>query len=876
MKVLIAIYRFFLSRRYKVDIRGTEILKEKSAKFILPNHQALIDPQLMFAYLNKYLTVVPVVTEGFYKNPVLRKFFDAFNAVPVSDLSTGNRDINVLNTIFVNVIDALKKGEHVLLYPSGQIAGQGYEKIFNKQSAWAVVNSLPENTRVIGVRIHGLWGSMWSRAWAGRSPDFFSTFLIGVFYIFANMIFFVPKRKVIVEIADITEEAKIKANENRLAFNNFLEEFYNKNGEEPVNFLKHYFYLPKLKRELPVKISGSAEELKSFTPYVESDIPEEIFEQVTDIIVRETNLNRRGIKITSNLTLDLNVDSLMLVTIIAAIEKQFEVISQLEPALIKTVDDLCRIAMGFGVIDETLTPSFLHIHKAPFKNIYIDKTKNIVELFLETFSSHRDEYFAYDKIMGTTTRKEFLLKAMVLSRIILKEVKGREVGIMLPALQSTTLLVIASYLAGKVPVMLNWTVGKNVVEHCVKTVDLKQILTARSFYTKIENLLPESVKEKCIFFEQKVTEISVLTKFSGLISSLFLPKPKIKPDDTAVILFTSGSESLPKAVPLTHYNIVSDLWGSFSTIRIKTDVMILAFLPPFHSFGFSVLTIFPLITGVKTAYSPDPTDSRELLKILNHTRVNTVLGTPTFLKQLINITSHSEMKLIKLAISGAERMPSSLIERFYAKCHKGALLLEGYGITECSPVITINPLEKQKENSVGIFINGVDHLIVDINTNEPLKQGIQGMILVKGENVFKGYTDKSISSPFVTINEEEYYKTGDLGYVDEEGYLYITGRLKRFIKMGGEMISLPAVESTLLKKYGSEEQTVLAVEGNDSMQPPQIVLFSVTGIDLNEVNLYLKQSGFSNFIKINRIIHLDEIPLLGTGKTDYKVLKNMI
>jgi acyl-CoA synthetase (AMP-forming)/AMP-acid ligase II len=388
--------------------------------------------------------------------------------------------------------------------------------------------------------------------------------------------------------------------------------------------------------------------------------------------------------------------------------------------------------------------------------------------------------------------------------------------------------------------------------------------------------LPDSVKEKCIFFEQKVSEISLATKLSGLISYLLLTKPKIKPDDTAVILFTSGSESLPKAVPLTHRNIVSDLWGGFSTVTIKTDIMLLAFLPPFHSFGFTVLTIFPLLSGVKTAYSPDPTDSRELLKILNHTRVNTILGTPTFLKQLINVTSHAEMKLIKLAISGAESMPPSLTERFYQKCHKGALLLEGYGITECSPVITINPLEKQKENSVGVFINGVNHLIVDINSGEPVVQGEQGMILIKGDNVFKGYPDKSISSPFVKVAENEYYKTGDLGYVDEEGYLYITGRLKRFIKIGGEMISLPAIENALLKKYGSEEQTVLAVEGTDTTQPPQIVLFSTTGMDLNAVNLYLKQSGFSNLIKINRIIHLDEIPLLGTGKTDYKVLKNMI
>jgi len=876
MKVLIAIYRFFLSLRYNVEITGTEVLKNKNAKFILPNHQALIDPQLIFTQLYKYLTVVPVVTESFYKNPLLNKIFKASGAVPVSDLSTGSRDINVLNTIFVNVTNALKNGENVLLYPSGQISGQGYEKIFNKQSAWAVVKNLPDNTRVIGIRIHGLWGSMWSRAWTGRTPDFFKTFLKGVFYIFANLIFFVPKRRITIELVDITSEAKLKAKGDRIVFNNFLEEFYNVYGEEPLLYLKHYCYISKSGHKLPERIAGSAEELKSYTPYVESEIPEEIFRQITDILVQEANISKGEIKLTSNLTLELNIDSLMLVTIVAAIEKQFNVISRLEVTLIKTVEDLCRIAMGYDVIDETIKPCYLSNHKAPFKRIEIDKTKNIVELFLQTFSSDRDEPFAYDKIMGSTTRKEFLLKAMVLSKIIRTEVKGKEVGIMLPALQSTTLLVISTYLAGKIPVMLNWTVGKNILEHCVETVDLKQILTAKTFYNKIKQLLPESVKQKCIFFEQKVADINIITKLSGLINYLFLTKPSIKLDDTAVILFTSGSESMPKTVPLTHRNIVSDLWGAFSVVNLNTDIMLLAFLPPFHSFGFTILTIFPLLAGVKTAYSADPTDSRELLKILNHSHVNTILGTPTFLKQLLNVTSPTEMKLIKLAISGAESMPPSFIERFYEKCHKGALLLEGYGITECSPIITINPTDKQKLNSVGVFINGVDHLIVDISTGKPIEQGKQGMILVKGESIFKGYPDKSLSSPFIKVGEDEYYKTGDLGYVDEEGYLFITGRLKRFIKMGGEMISLPAIENALLQKYGSEEQTVLAIEGTDSIQPPQIVLFSMINLDLNEVNLYLKESGFSNLIKISRIIKVDEIPLLGTGKTDYKVLKNMI
>ena len=148
--------------------------------------------------------------------------------------------------------------------------------------------------------------------------------------------------------------------------------------------------------------------------------------------------------------------------------------------------------------------------------------------------------------------------------------------------------------------------------------------------------------------------------------------------------------------------------------------------------------------------------------------------------------------------------------------------------------------------------------------------------MVKGESIFSGYMDNTISNPFVEINGSEYYKTGDLGKMDEEGFLFITGRLKRFIKLAGEMISLPAIEGVLLKKYGSDEEVLLAVEGNDAIDPPQIVLFAKNNIDITEANAYLKENGFPNLVKLNKMIKVEEIPLLGTGKTDYKVLKQQI
>ena len=875
MKILAAILRFFFSLRYTIEINGEELLQSDSAKLILPNHQALIDPPIMFTYLYKYIKVVPVVTDLYFKIPVAKNILKMLGAIPVSDLTAGSRDLTVMDTIFNNVFSALKSKKNVLLYPSGQIAGQGFEKIFNKRSAWMITKNLPENTQVIGVRIRGLWGSMWSRAWIGKSPDFFITLLKAIFFVVANLFFFLPRRKVTIEFFEITDVAKEKAKENKNAFNNYLETFYNNQGEENVLFLKHFFFASELKRELPDKIEGSVEEEMNTNIFDDTDIPSTVIENVISITAKTAKINKNIIKLNSNLSLDLNIDSLALVHVIAEIEDNFNVISQIEVTSIKTIEDLCRIALGSGNV-EKLKPSSLHKYIANIEKAEVDKTKNTVELFLKIANKNKSETFVYDKILGTATRGEFLLKAMVVSEIIKKEVDGKYVGIMLPALQSTSLLVMATFLAGKVPVMLNWTVGKKVLEHCIENVELKKILTAKAFFDKVSDLLPDSVKEKTIFFEQKVAEMSAITKVYGLLNSYLQIVPRFKPDDIAVILFTSGSEALPKAVPLTHKNIVSDLSGALSIFKINTDKIFLAFLPPFHSFGFTILTILPLISGIKVAYTPDPTDSREVLKILKHSRANTLLATPTFLKMLLSITSPFDMKRVDFAMSGAESLHSSSIKTFYEKANENAKIIEGYGITECSPILTLNPLEKQKEKSVGKFIEGVDYLITGINDFTPLTQGEEGMIMVRGDSVFAGYTDKNLSSPFEKIDGLDYYKTGDLGYVDEEGYLFITGRLKRFIKIAGEMISLPAIENALLKKYGNDEKVVLAIEGSDTIEPPQIVLFSVVKINIEEANVYLKESGFSNLVKTHRVIEIDEIPLLGTGKTDYKILKQMI
>lgn len=687
-----------------------------------------------------------------------------------------------------------------------------------------------------------------------------------------------PRRTVTIEWVDITAEAREKATQDRTSFNQYLELFYNAHGVEQPNYQKYFFYGPQLRRTLPSNIVGSEQVARQKQKVADNiTIPFDVLNGVSQCLASILEIKGDDIQPDQYLQLDLGADSLNLVEIISEVENCFPAFSAPQINEIKTVADLCLVAMGQFKTDTDLKPSDLDQPLTTRHNINIEAGKNILQHFVETFTKDVNDPFTYDAMSGSTNRRTFFLKACVVAELLKKEVKEQHVGIMLPALQSTTLLIAACYLSGKIPVMLNWTVGKKVLEHCIETAGVTKIISAGSFISKIEEQLPESIKNRFILLEKKVPELSGITKLKGLIRSK-LPTVLInakKLPETAVILFTSGSEALPKAVPLSHRNIVSDLSAVFQLASLSNNETFLSFLPPFHSFGFTVLSILPLITGVKVAYTPNPTDAREVLRILKHVKANMLVGTPGFLKLLMAEGSAYHFKSVHYAISGAEAMPPAVKEQF-EQLTQDALVLEGYGITECAPVLTLNPQDQQKLNSVGKFLPGIVCTILDPETDQPVETGEPGMIYVKGPNVFSGYLNQPELHPFVTIAGETYYKTGDLGYLDNDGFLFITGRLKRFIKMAGEMISLPFIEKILLEKYGEDDSQVLAVEGTDQTTPPRIALFTTKAIDLAEANDYLLKNGVAPIAKLREIIPVDEIPVLGTGKTDYKVLKQQL
>ncbi len=234
-----------------MELKGVSLLKSKGAKLILPNHQSYIDPQLLAAITTQFCDFMPVVSERFMRIPIVGYFLRLWHAIPVSDLKHGNRDPHVLKNVYAQVMNAFTKGKSVIIYPSGHVTDTPYERIQNKQSAYLIVRNLPENVQIIGVRISGLWGSMWSMGWNGSKPNFILTFLKGAFYYLANLIFFIPKRDVRIEFIDINTESREQAKGDRYAFNNYLEEFYNIKIAHELIYCKHIFFLPQKKRIYP-------------------------------------------------------------------------------------------------------------------------------------------------------------------------------------------------------------------------------------------------------------------------------------------------------------------------------------------------------------------------------------------------------------------------------------------------------------------------------------------------------------------------------------------------------------------------------------------------------------------------------------------------
>ncbi len=254
-----------------------------------------------------------------------------------------------------------------------------------------------------------------------------------------------------------------------------------------------------------------------------------------------------------------------------------------------------------------------------------------------------------------------------------------------------------------------------------------------------------------------------------------------------------------------------------------------------------------------------------------------LIATPTFLNGILRVAKPKELNSLRLTLTGAEKCPEYVYETFAKICPR-ATICEGYGVTECSPLISVNSPENPYAGTIGKVLPSMEYILIHPETRQPVERGESGVLLVRGGNVFKGYIKHDGKSPFVRLQDKEWYNTGDIVREDIHGNLVFSGRLKRFVKYGGEMISLPAVEDALSKKFPTNEDgsPVLAVETNPSEETPELTLCITVKTSREEVNQAIREAGLSALHNIRKIVEIEEIPVLGTGKTDYQKLRAML
>jgi acyl-CoA synthetase (AMP-forming)/AMP-acid ligase II len=347
-------------------------------------------------------------------------------------------------------------------------------------------------------------------------------------------------------------------------------------------------------------------------------------------------------------------------------------------------------------------------------------------------------------------------------------------------------------------------------------------------------------------------------------------------DEPAVVLFTSGSESLPKAVPLSHRNLFANVRASLAAIQATCGDRLLGFLPPFHSFGLTGNILAAILGGIRVVHYPDPTNAAGLVQTVARYRATLLVSTPTFLNYMLQLATAEDLGSLRVVVTGAEKCPEATFTRA-AQLAPGATILEGYGITECSPVVSGNRVGCVKSGTVGQPVDGVEVRVVDPDTRKPLPANTTGMLLVRGTSVFNGYLVYEGPDPFVEVEGKRWYLTGDLVQLDDEGFIHFQGRLKRFLKAAGEMISLPALEEPLERLYpAADTGPQVAVEGTETPSGRWITLFTTRPLTLREANAALASAGFRGVMRLDEVVRLEAIPVLGTGKTDYRSLRKMV
>jgi long-chain-fatty-acid--[acyl-carrier-protein] ligase len=862
-----------------------EALKgNQNGVLFLPNHPTVLtDPMLVCFQILVPFSVRPLVTEYMFYNPVFYWIMRFIDALPVPDFGKGTNPLKIsrLEKTLKNVEDGLDRGDAFLIYPAGMTKQSPREILGGTFAVHQLLSKYPK-TKVVLVRITGLWGSRFSRAYTkGQQVNLFEQLILSFKDVVKAFIFFMPRRDVTVEFQIAPKDFPVTASKN--VINRYLEQWYNKPFEHLLHKGEPLLHVPYS----PWKNEAPRIEVEKDEGLGGKVIPKEVEEEVIEKIAELGSIPAEQITTSQHLVADLNLDSLHLAELITFLETHYD-IDRIEPQYIGTVAQALLAATHQLEIPEAKDPEWdttaWEKPRAPGR-LLLGDGKTIPDIFFDVCDRHLFDIAACDVRTGPITHYTMKSRILLLYKE-LKKLPGKHIGILLPASVGTEILTMACYLAGKVPVMINWTVGGRHLESVVELSKIETVLTSWSFLDRLDNVDLRPIQHIMVIMEELQATFSwwnmLSSPLKACIPSRWLKRLRwagywsyVRPDSEAVILFTSGTESMPKGVPLTHANVLSNIRATLQTVEFYRSDRLLCSLPPFHSFGFVLTGLLPLLSDVRAVFFPNPTDSSYQAKLIRKWGVTLLASAPTFLVNILRQGKKEPFDNVRAIVSGAEKPPEELYDLASISVPHAAVW-EGYGITECSPIISAN-VQNDRSYGVGMPIPGVRIKIVHQDDfSQTLPNGEAGMILATGPNIFKGYLQTDVKSPFYEEGGVRWYVTGDIGLINEKGGLKITGRLKRFVKIGGEMISLGAIESSLAEvrvvSEGEGPQLAVCAKGEFEGKP-RLILFSTKEMAPIEVNAILRQKGFSNLVRIDRVITLETIPLTGTGKIAYRDLE---
>ena len=519
-----------------------------------------------------------------------------------------------------------------------------------------------------------------------------------------------------------------------------------------------------------------------------------------------------------------------------------------------------------------------------------ESPKNILASIIETARRRSGLVVLEDASFKKLTYRRLLAGVHALAgqwKRLLPSEEGQRIAVLLPNTNAMPLTLLSLWSINKVPAILNYSAGIPTMLACIQLAGAKQVITSKTFLVRakldIQPLIEAGIQ--FIYLEDVRAKISQLTRLAALLRVSLNPQSAIRPSSvaalrrvdnpqsmpgSAVVLFTSGSEGPPKAVELTHENVLSNIQQMLSVIDLMETDRICNALPLFHSFGLTVGLLLPLVRGGYAFLYPSPLHYRIIPTAFYDLNCTVFFGTNTFLNGYGRKAHPYDFRSLRYLFAGAEKLQQATADTWARRF--GARILEGYGATECSPCVTANTPLNPCFGSAGRFLPGIEH---KLETVDGVHEG--GRLWVRGPNIMRGYLNPDANAKFKA--QEGWYDTGDIARVDEDGFLFILGRLKRFAKVSGEMVSLTAVEEALagaFTHYGLRCEVAILSRPDPDRGECLVAVSNEPKIQLEDLRPIIKAKGLSNLCMPREINYLHEIPKLGTGKVNHRELQKLV